>query len=478
MSRLDEVTIAPASLDRFGPVIGEEALAKAKERVAEARSRMEGRIWWNVNSTARGGGVAEMLHALLPYVVGVGIQTRWVVLQGTQPFFRVTKRLHHALHGSAGDGTPLGIEARADYEEVLRRNEGPLLDAVKANDVVLLHDPQTAGLIDPLVAAGAIVIWRCHIGTDTRNEETERGWRFLEPYLSKAAATVWSRAQYIPDVVARDRSVVIPPSIDAFSPKNQELGGEEVHAILARAGLIAGSGDMGEASYTRRDGSTATVEHQAAVVRGRAAPSPTAPVVCQVSRWDPLKDHEGVMRAFASLVNDGSVEDAHLILAGPDVTAVTDDPEGADTYAALLSAWEELPEQCRARIHLANLPMVDDDENAVMVNALQRHAAVVVQKSLQEGFGLTVTEAMWKARPILASAVGGILDQIVDGEHGLLLSNPRDLEAAANGIRRLLREREFAQRLGDAAKERVRDEFLGVRHLTQYADLLSMLDAG
>jgi trehalose synthase len=477
VAQLNEVSIAPAPLDRFGPVIGERALSEAKERAAEACRQMEGRTWWNVNSTAQGGGVAEMLHVLLPYVVGVGIRTRWAVLEGTPEFFRITKRLHHALHGSAGDGSPLDGTAAAAYEDVLWSSQAPLIDAVNENDVVLLHDPQTAGLVEPLVAIGATVIWRCHIGTDARNAETARGWHFLQPYLNKAAATVWSRDAYIPDFVSRDRSVVIAPSIDAFSPKNQALDESTTVTILVRAGLIADSNDAARASFTRLDGSKGTIERQAAVVRGAGPPDPDAPLICQISRWDPLKDHEGVMKAFATLLEDGSAGDGHLILAGPDVTAVADDPEGAETYARLLQSWEELTRVCRSRIHLANLPMADADENAAMVNALQRHSTIIVQKSLQEGFGLTVTEAMWKARPVVASAVGGILDQIDDEVHGLLLSDPRDLDAAATAMRRLLVDPALRLRLGHAAQERVRKEFLGVRHLLQYGDLLSMLDA-
>ena len=478
MAELNEVRISPASLDRFASVIGDQAMREAKERAAAIRQRMEGRTWWNVNSTSRGGGVAEMLHVLLPYVLDAGIQTRWTVLDGNDDFFRITKRLHHALHGSPGDGSPLDEDERAAYEAVLGQNLGPLAEAVKPRDVVLLHDPQTAGMVQPLVDAGAIVIWRCHIGTDTRNDETVRGWRFLEPYLSAAAATVWSRKAYIPDNIAKARAMVIAPSIDAFSPKNQELDRDQTRAILAKAGLISASDGAGKPSFTRGDGSMGVVERQAAVVRAADPPPVEAPILCQVSRWDPLKDHQGVMLAFAKLLENGSAAGAHLILAGPDVTAVADDPEGAGTYAELMAVWEDLPRECQARIHLANLPMADADENAVMVNALQRHAAVIVQKSLQEGFGLTVTEAMWKARPVLASAVGGILDQITDGEQGLLLSDPTDLEAAADGMRRLLQDEALSRRLGEAAKERVRDQFLGVRHLSEYADLLTVLETG
>jgi trehalose synthase len=156
---------------------------------------------------------------------------------------------------------------------------------------------------------------------------------------------------------------------------------------------------------------------------------------------------------------------------------VSDDPEGAVTFAEVVAAWRALPEGGRARIHLVSLPMVDVEENATIVNALQRHAAVVVQKSLREGFGLTVTEAMWKGRPVVASQIGGIQDQIVDGEHGLLLPNPTDLAAFGALVRRLLAEPSLARRLGEQARERVRERYLGVRHLIQYADLLLTLDA-
>ena len=165
------------------------------------------------------------------------------------------------------------------------------------------------------------------------------------------------------------------------------------------------------------------------------------------------------------------------MLAGPDVTTVSDDPEGATTFEAVVAAWQSLPDGARARVHLVSLPMTDIEENAAIVNALQRHAAVVVQKSLREGFGLTVTEAMWKGRPVIASRIGGIQDQIVDGEHGLLLPDPSDLETFGALLRRLLSEPEFARRLGERGRERVREQYLGLRHLIQYAELLTALGA-
>jgi trehalose synthase len=199
-----------------------------------------------------------------------------------------------------------------------------------------------------------------------------------------------------------------------------------------------------------------------------------ARLVVQVSRWDRLKDMAGVMTGFADHV-DTMPADVHLLLVGPDVAAVSDDPEGAGVLAECLAQWQTLPAATRARVHLVGVPMDDVDENAHIVNAVQHYAAVVVQKSIVEGFGLTVTEAMWKSRPVIASAVGGIQDQIVDGQHGLLLRDPRDLDAFAGALRRVLLDPELARRLGQSAAARVQDQFLGDRHLIQYIDLFSRL---
>ena len=215
---------------------------------------------------------------------------------------------------------------------------------------------------------------------------------------------------------------------------------------LAR-GLLKDPGDRGShLRASRRD--SGRVDRQADIIRHGPAPAWHTPLVVQVSRWDPLKDPIGVLRGFATLVNGTAPAGAELVLAGPDVTTVSDDPEGASTFASVVAA-QSLPEGARARVHLVSLPMTDIEENAAVVNALQRHAAVVVQKSLLEGFGLTVTEAMWKGRPVIASRIGGIQDQIVDGEHGLLLPDPSDLETFGALVRRLLSEPEVARRLGE-----------------------------
>ena len=193
----------------------------------------------------------------------------------------------------------------------------------------------------------------------------------------------------------------------------------------------------------------------------------------QVSRWDRLKDPIGVMLGFAQHVP--AETGAHLMLAGPDVEGVADDPEGAEILREVEDRWRALPDAIRARIHLARLPMADIDENAAMVNALQRHATVIVQKSLVEGFGLTVAEGMWKARPVVASAVGGINDQIVDGVNGVLLQDPADLEAFGAEVTGLLHEPEQAREMGRAARERVCSHFLVDRHALQYVALFEEL---
>ena len=199
-------------------------------------------------------------------------------------------------------------------------------------------------------------------------------------------------------------------------------------------------------------------------------------LILQVSRWDRLKDMAGVLTGFVTMAADGP-DDAHLMLAGPDVSGVTDDPEGADVLAECRARWRTVPESIRGRVHLASIPMDDVDENAIIINALQRHAYLVVQKSLVEGFGLTVTEAMWKARPMIASRVGGIQDQIVHERDGLLLDDPYDLDALAAAMTRLLDDRELADRLGAAGRARVHDQFLGDRHLAQYVDLFEHLSS-
>jgi len=414
-----------------------------------------------------------MLQASLAYSKGVGIRTRWLVIGGDPHFFEITKRLHNNLYGSPGDGGPLDEAERAHYESTLRRNADDLLAIVQAGDVVIVHDPQPAGLLRALVDAGALVVWRCHVGVDHPNEWSERGWEFLQRYLEPAHAFVFTRHAFAPEWIAKRGVHAIVPFIDPFSNKNRELSPDEIDGVLCHAGLLADHGTAAEVRFRRRDGSIGVVTSYADVLQTGPPPPVDAPLVVQVSRWDRMKDMAGVMRGFAEHVDGTS--DAHLLLAGPVVSGVADDPEGGATLDECVVQWRALPHETRARVHLACIPMHDSEENATIVNALQRHAAVVVQKSIAEGFGLTVLEAMWKARPVVASDVGGIADQIVDGEHGLLIADPTDLAAFGAAVRRVLSDRAFADELGRRARERVVDEFLGDRHLTKWGEVLARL---
>jgi trehalose synthase len=428
-------------------------------------------VVWNVNSTARGGGVAELLQSLVAYARGAGADVRWVVVEGTPDFFAVTKRIHNRLHGAPGDGGALDDQARSVYERVLADNVTDLVERVRAGDVVVVHDPQPAGLIQALRGTGAAVIWRCHVGIDRPNDLAREAWRFLLPYVSEANVYVFSRESFAWEGLDRDRIVVIPPTIDVFSPKNEDLDPATVRGVLRAAGVIS-TGEPGPAAFTRQDGTPGRVDRRADLFGTGAVPE-QAPVVLQVSRWDALKDPHGVIQGFADYVPDST--GAHLIYAGPAVSAVADDPEGLRVLNESVALWEHLPKWAKPRVHLASLPMEDPAENATIVNALQRYATVIAQKSLAEGFGLTVAEAMWKGRPVVASRIGGIETQILHGETGLLLDDPRDLKTFGAALTDLLLDPRRAQRMGERARARVRDEFTSPRSLLDYLAVMKRL---
>ncbi len=461
--------IGAAPPERFRSLLG-EGYREVEEAIATARRILGDRVVWHVNSTARGGGVAEMLQSLLPYARGAGADLRWEVIEGDEEFFRITKRIHNHLHGSAGDGGQLGRGERETYERTLEANARELAELVRPADIVYLHDPQTAGMIPAVRGAAAKVVWRCHVGLDTPNDFARGAWEFLRSYVEQADAYVFSRRGFVWEGLDDERIWVVAPSIDAFSAKNQDLDQGTVAAILSAIGLRRGAAPAVPA-FVRHDGTPGRVDRRAELVQSGPLPD-DAPAVVQVCRWDRLKDPLGVLRGFAESAGDRG---SHLVLAGPSVAGVADDPEGAEVLTEVHAAREGLDPGIRSRVHLASLPMEDLEENATMVNALQRRADVIVQKSLAEGFGLTVAEAMWKARPVVASRIGGIQDQIVDGESGLLIDDPRDLAQFERAVESLIEDPTRAREIGDAARERVRDRFLATRPLTQYVRLLGGL---
>jgi trehalose synthase len=470
MADLVEVETATLSLERFHNVITADQYRRLMAVVSEAQRDLAGRTIWNVNSTASGGGVAEMLRSLIAYIKGANLDARWLVIPGNADFFRVTKRIHNHLHGALGDGGLLDDAARETYDGALRSSAQALAARVRPGDFVVLHDPQTAGLVAAVREVTPFVVWRCHVGLDMPNDLARDAWKFLLPYVTRAEAYVFSRADFAWEGLDRSKIWVIPPSIDAFSPKNQDLSAGQVESILTVAAVVTGG--PSDAQFERVDGTRAQVLHQAEMIEDSRVTVGDRLVV-QVSRWDRLKDPVGVIRGFADHV--APFVNAHLIVAGPAVEAVADDPEGRQVLEDSVRAREALPPSVRSSIHLAVLPMADSEENAALVNALQRQAAVVVQKSLAEGFGLTVAEAMWKGRPVVASRIGGIQDQIDHGRTGLLVDDPRDLMEYGNAVRKLLDDPALASRIGEAAREEVRDHFLGPRHLMQYAELFQAL---
>lgn len=472
MAHIETVQVDPEDPRRFSSVLTEEAFADLEDLIQTGPPQLRGRVIWNVNSTAKGGGVAEMLAPLVALSRGVEVDARWAVIGGDKDFFDVTKRLHNHLHGFDGDGGALGRDQRIAYDRTLADQGRELAGMISGRDIVILHDPQTAGLIGAVKETGATVIWRCHIGLDEPNDNARAAWEFLIDDVRQADAYVFSRSAFTWEGLDSDRVHIIHPSIDAFSPKNADQSHAQALAILAASGITPHQADE-DPVFTRTDGSEDRVHREAELIQ-EAPLGPEDPLVTQISRWDTLKDPLGVLKGFADHVVPAT--DGHLMLAGPSTADVSDDPEGAEVWRSVKEAWGELDDGVRARVHLASLPMDDLEENAAIVNALQRHSAVVVQKSLAEGFGLTVAEAMWKARPVVASRIGGIQDQIVDGESGVLISDPKDLREFGEAVVGLVNDADRAREVGDAARTRITQEFLGPAHLRRYMELFRHLN--
>jgi trehalose synthase len=400
----------------------------------------------HVNATATGGGVSELISGLLPHQDGAG----WAVVAGTAEFYAVTKYLHNLLHGRADPGRLDDPALLRTYRATLAPQAEWFAQRVSAGDVVVLHDPQTLGLAPRIRATGARVVWHCHIGAVV---PPERGpgavWRAFDAELGAIDAVVTTLAEFAP---ANAREVwVVPPAVDPAAPKNRELAPDEIDAVLASIGLTA-------------DGTAPGVT----VVQERPLP-PDARLVLQVSRWDPLKDMPGVVRSVVGLPSD-----VHVVLAGTDPADIPDDPEGRAVLAEVQALLAELSDLDRARVHLVNISLERPELNALLVNALQRRADVVLQKSLEEGFGLTVTEAMVKGRAVVASAVGGLRHQVVDGHSGLLV-DPTDIEGVRAALMRLLDDPELRRDLGERARSRALENYTMRRLADDYLRMIARI---
>ncbi len=397
-------------LDDYAPVVGEPEI---RELRALAKW-LDGRALKMVNTTAVGGGVAEILNRLIPLLDELGVQTRWEVLKGGEEFFAVTKAFHNALHGEPYEGPPDW------FERFLAVNEENRKRIDWDDDLVVIHDPQPLPLVLARKGRNNHWAWRCHIDLSRPNAQV---WNFLRPFVEKYDAAMFSAPAFT-------QSLPIPqylfyPSIDPLADKNRELPPEFVQQVVERFGIDS-----------------------------------KRPILTQVSRFDRLKDPVGVIQAYRSV---RKYFDCQLVLAGG---GADDDPEGAKVLSEVEEASNADPD-----IHILNLPPWSHLE----INALQRASTIVIQKSLREGFGLTVSEALLKKKPVVASAVGGIPVQVLHKVTGLLTHS---VDGTAYQIRFLLSNPEFARRLGENGHEHVKENFLLTHNLRRYLLLFLSLHHG
>lgn len=408
---LQSVDIGERRLDSYADIVGAEML----QQVREVADPLQGARVLHLNATPYGGGVSELLRSIVPLMNDLGIVTDWQTVTGDIAFFDITKRMHNALQG---DPRPLGNAERASY---LRTSELNARSLEGRFDFAIVHDPQPAALalLDPEIAERWI--WRCHIDTSAPNPEV---WSFLRPFLEPFDAAVFTMDEFVPPDMPVARIETIPPAIDPASPKNLPLDESLARHVLEWIGV-------------RTD----------------------RPLVTQVSRFDPWKDPLGVIEAYR--IARSAVPDLQLALVG---SMAQDDPEAWEIYAGIRAASERDP-----RIHVfTNLQGVGNIE----VNAFQRLSTVVVQKSIREGFGLVVSEAMWKATPVVAGNVGGIPLQMADGVGGRLVD---DTQACGQAIAELATDLTLAAQLGNAGQQRVREAFLLPRLLLNELTLLASL---
>lgn len=409
---LSAVPLPPKSIGDYPVVVGRDVVTRLRERAEPFR----GARVLNINSTAFGGGVAELLYTLVPFMRDLGIDAEWRVIHGSEEFFGVTKAMHNALQGAE---VPWTEEMRALYHQVNLANAEALEGSY---DYVIVHDSQPVGLLPHLLDGGRKAgkwVWRCHIDL---TEVFEPVWEFVKPLIETYDAAVFTLQDFVRPHLAVPHVAIIPPSIDPLSLKNIPLEADTCGAVIHDFGF-----------------------------------DPARPLIVQVSRFDPWKDPLGVIDAYRIVKRE--IPEVQLAMTG---SMATDDPEGFEFF--------EKTDQHRAGdpdvALLTNLQGIGNLE----VNAFQRAADVILQKSLREGFGLTVSEAMWKSKAVIGGNAGGIRLQIVDGETGYLVDSVED---CAKRIIELLENRDRAIEMGRAGRVRVRERFLSTRHLN---DLLSLLE--
>lgn len=384
-------------IEDYIPIVGKPVIDDLR-LIAE---KLKGKSIVNINSTAVGGGVAEILSRMLPLMSEIGVDARWDVIKGGEQFFEVTKKFHNALHGRPTDIT------KKDFDIFLETSDMNCAEMDVKGDVIFIHDPQPIALISK--RKDNSWVWRCHI--DVSNPD-KRVWDFLRQFIVQYDAAIFSAPQFSRELPLRQ--FLISPSIDPLSEKNKELPKELIDSVMEKYG----------------------------VERNK-------PIITQISRFDRLKDPIGVIEAYRKVKK---YIDCKLVLAGG---TASDDPESVQVL-------EEVKEMAKGDedIHILLLPQSD-----IEINALQRGSDIIMQKSLKEGFGLTVTEALWKGKPVVASNVGGISLQIKHKYSGMLCYS---IDGAAFALKQLLNSPEYARRLGENGKEHVKNNFLLTRHIRDY----------
>lgn len=409
-----EGTSGAELLERYANVAGEREV----DHLRQLARRLEGCRLVHVNSTRQGGGVAEILNKLVPLTEALGVDVSWEVVSGEAEYFRCTKGMHNALQGEPVD---LGEDLLATYEATNRLNADRLRERLRDADVVMIHDPQPLPLLRHIPERKGLWIWRCHIDLSRPHSPV---WHYIEDFVRPYDASIFS----LPDFsqALAHPQFLVPPAIDPLSPKNRALSGHEVDEVRREFGL-----------------------------------DPERPLLVQVSRFDRFKDPVGVIRAYKLVKR--SFPGVQLVLAGG---TAADDPESAEVL-------EEVREVAGHDLDLHVLLLPPDAH--LTINALQRAADVVIQKSTREGFGLTVSEGLWKGRPVIGGNVGGIRLQILQGRTGFLVNSP---EGAALRIRRLLAEPALRESMGRDAREHVRANFLMTRLLRDHLTIVHSLMNG
>ncbi|RUM89949.1 MAG: glycosyl transferase family 1 [Thermodesulfatator sp.] len=400
-------------LDAYRPVAGEDVI----NHLLQLSGPLKGVNVVHVNSTRQGGGVAEILHKLVPLMKDLGINAYWEIIHGEEDFYRCTKGFHNALQGHS---VSIGAGLLDIYETTNRENAQRLGQLLSEADFVFIHDPQPAALIDFVPERKGKWIWRCHIDCSRPHRPV---WKYLRNYCSRYDASIFSLPEFAQKL--EHPQFIIAPSIDPLSDKNIELPTEEVEAVFQEFGL-----------------------------------DPDLPLLVQVSRFDRFKDPLGVIEAFRQVRRHVPCQ---LVLAGG---GASDDPEGQAVLEEVMVAASGEDD-----IHILVLP----PDAHRKINALQRAADIVIQKSIREGFGLTVSEGMWKGKPVIGGDTGGIRIQVIDHYTGFRVRTP---EGAALRIRYLLHHREKRQEMGERARRLVRENFLLTRHLREYMALMLSLTNG